>query len=85
MTCVSCGSPRVYPSRLRNTLERVREAITAQQPHRCHECGRRWWMAVEILHGDGSPTRPGDLRTGGEPTPVKPTDLDELDPIRSRR
>ena len=37
-------------------------------------------MAVEILHGDGSPTRPDDLRTGGEPTPVMPTDLDELDP-----
>ena len=26
MKCASCGSPRVYPSRLRNTYERVREA-----------------------------------------------------------
>lgn len=85
MTCVSCGSERVYPSRLRNIIERLRETLSAQQPHRCHQCGHRWWRAVEIHHGDGNPTRPDDLRTGSTAAPVKPADLDDLDPIRTRR
>jgi len=84
MTCGSCGSTRVYPSRLRNAIERLREALTMQQPHRCHQCGRRWWTVVEI-HIGGDATRPEDLRTGGTATPVKPADLDELDPISARR
>ena len=88
MKCVACGSTRVYPSRLRNTYERVREALTGRQPHRCHQCGRRKWAVVEILApGVGEPavTRPDDLRTGQDTAPVKPADLDDLDPIRSRR
>jgi hypothetical protein len=86
VTCASCGSTRVYPSRLRSGLERLRESITGRQPHRCHQCGRRWWAEVEILpRGDGTPTRPEDLRTGADAAPVKPTELDELDPIRTRR
>jgi hypothetical protein len=35
--------------------------------------------------GDHSPIRPDDLRTGHDAAPVKPNELDELDPIRSRR
>jgi hypothetical protein len=43
---------------------------------------------VEILApGAGEPavTHPDDLRTGQDTAPVKPADLDDLDPIRSRR
>jgi hypothetical protein len=86
VTCSSCGSTRVYASRLRSSIERLRESITGRQPHRCHQCGRRWWATAEILpRGDGSPTRPDDLRTGTDATPVKPAELDDLDPIRSKR
>jgi hypothetical protein len=85
MKCASCGSARVYPSRLRNTYERLREILTGRQPHRCHACGMRTWRIVEILENDDAETTPGDLRTGHDPAPVKPTELDDLDPIRSRR
>jgi hypothetical protein len=85
MKCGACGSTRVYPSRLRSSYERIRVALTGRQPHRCHECGWRKWLGAEILKGDASETRPDDLRTGHDTAPVKPTELDELDPIRSRR
>jgi DNA-directed RNA polymerase subunit RPC12/RpoP len=85
MMCASCGSLRVYPSRLRNIYERLREALTGRQPHRCHQCGHRRWMEVEILAGTRIDTRPDDLRTAHHTTPVKPNDLDELDPLRLRR
>ena len=86
MKCVACGSPRVYPSRLRNAYERIREALTGRQPHRCHQCGRRAWAEVEILKADDdSPIRPDDLRANHDAPPVAPKDLDDLDPIRSRR
>ena len=80
MTCASCGSPRVYPSRLRNAIERLREAITAQQPHRCHQCGRRWWTAIEI-HIGGDAIGQEDLRTGVEstnPSAVLDGDIDRF-------
>jgi hypothetical protein len=88
MKCVACGSPRVYPSRLRNAYERIREALTAKQPHRCHQCGRRAWADVEILKvddNDAAEIRPDDLRASHDAPPVRPNDLDDLDPIRSRR
>ena len=88
MKCGACDSSRVYPSRLRNVYERLREGITGRQPYRCHRCGWRKWAPVEILANDGngkSQTRPDDLRTGRDTPPVRPTDLDDLDPIRSRR
>jgi DNA-directed RNA polymerase subunit RPC12/RpoP len=88
MKCIACGSPRVYPSRLRNAYERIRESLTAKQPHRCHECGRRAWADVEILKpGDdgASEIRPDDLRANHDAPPVAPQDLDNLDPIRTRR
>lgn len=88
MKCVACGSPRVYPSRLRNAYERIREALTAKQPHRCHQCGRRAWADVEILKpldGDAAEIRPDDLRASHAAPPVAATDLDDLDPIRTRR
>jgi hypothetical protein len=42
-------------------------------------------MQVEILAGTRIDTRPDDLRTAHHTTPVKPNDLDELDPLRLRR
>ena len=83
MKCPSCGSERVYPSRLRNVLERLRETLTDTQPVRCHECGWRRWRA-SVVHEDQAPVVPDDLRTGRPVTPVSPGDLDQLDPRRPR-
>jgi hypothetical protein len=79
MKCPRCASARVYPSRLRNNLERLRQKLTDRQPYRCHECSWRKWRDVEFL----SPTpdvTPEDLRTGHGGTPVAPSDVDQLDP-----
>jgi hypothetical protein len=84
MKCASCGSARVYPSRLRNFYERARNTLTGRQPYRCHNCGWRTWREMRV-HRNESDTRPEDLRTGPDTAPVKSTDLDQLDPIRSRR
>jgi hypothetical protein len=79
MKCGSCGSTRVYPSRLRNILERLRQITTGRQPYRCHECGWRKWGAIVVHDENAADTRPEDLRTGHSTGPVKPKDLDELD------
>jgi hypothetical protein len=81
MTCPSCGSTRVYPSRLRNVIERVRRGFTGKQPYRCHACGWRRWREV-LVHGHHPDARPEDLRTGRTSSPLRPADLDELDPTR---
>jgi len=78
MTCPACGSRRVFPSRLRNRVERLRQMLTDKQPYRCHQCNWRKWREVEI-HPDNSDVRPDDLRTGRTPEPVSPKDLDSLD------
>jgi hypothetical protein len=69
---------RVFPSRLRNRVERFRQVLTEKQPYRCHECGWRKWHEVEI-HPDKADVRPEDLRTGRVSQPVSPKDLDDLD------
>jgi DNA-directed RNA polymerase subunit RPC12/RpoP len=80
MKCPACGSPRVFPSRLRNGLERLRQGLTDKQPYRCHQCNWRKWRDVEIHVDDGNAdVRPDDLRTGRTPKPVSPGDLDSLD------
>ena len=79
MICPSCGSNRVFPSRLRNVLERIRQAMTRTQPYRCHQCGWRRWREVQ-MHPDPADVRPDDLRTGRDASPVSPNDLEELDP-----
>lgn len=79
MKCPACGSLRVYPSRLRNAVEHLWEALTAKQPYRCHECGWRKWREVTV-HPEGPDVRPEDLRTGRVLQPVTPTELDQLDP-----
>ena len=80
MKCPRCASPRVYPSRLRNTVERLRQKLTDRQPYRCHECGWRRWREVEFI-GHSPDVRPDDLRTGRGSAPLSPTDVDQLDPI----
>lgn len=78
MKCAACGSPRVYPSRLRNSLERLRQLVSDKQPYRCHACGWRKWNDVAV-HPDSPDVHPEDLRTGRVSKPVSTTDLDQLD------
>jgi hypothetical protein len=78
MTCTACGSARVFPSRLRNIVERVRHGFTGREPYRCHQCGLRTWRDTRV-HDDDHDTRPEDLRTGRSTAPVNPKEIDELD------
>lgn len=82
MKCPACGSTRVFPSRLRNAVERLRQMVSERQPHRCHRCGWRKWRDVEV-YPDSPDVRPDDLRTGRQSPPVSPTDLDRLDAMDS--
>ena len=79
MKCPKCASTRVYPSRLRGAVERLRQKLTDRQPYRCQECGWRRWRDVEFL-GSTKDVGPEDLRTGRGGMPLAPTDVDELDP-----
>jgi len=79
MQCPACGSTRVFPSRLRTTMERLRQLATEKQPYRCHQCGWRKWREV-CVHPRGPDVRPEDLRTGRRPQPLSPNDLDRIDP-----
>jgi hypothetical protein len=78
MKCPGCGSARVFPSRLRNTLERLRNLLTDKQPYRCHQCGWRKWNEVRV-HQESQDVHPDDLRTGRVPRPLSTSDLDQLD------
>ena len=78
MKCPACGSPRVFPSRLRNSLERLRHLLTDKQPYRCHECGWRRWSELRV-HPERPDVHPEDLRTGRMPKPLTSTELDQLD------
>jgi hypothetical protein len=83
MQCPSCGSARVYPSRLRNVLERLRQTLTDKQPLRCHQCGWRRWRDV-LVHEEHAPVSPDDLRTGRGVAPVSTNELDQLDSATRR-
>lgn len=83
MKCPACGSLRVYPSRLRNSLERLRQLVTEKQPYRCHQCGWRKWRAVRVLP-ESPDVHPADLRTGRVPRSVTASDLDRLDTSSNR-
>lgn len=78
MTCPACQSTRVFPSRLRNSLEKLRQLLTDKQPYRCHDCGWRKWRDP-IVHPDSPDVVPDDLRTGRPSEPVSPNELDQLD------
>ena len=82
MKCPVCGSTRVFPSRLRNRLERLRQMLTGKQPYRCHGCSWRKWREVWI-HPHSPDVHPEDLRTGRVSEPVSPNDLDQLDKAAS--
>jgi len=79
MDCPRCRSSRVYPSRLRSMLERVRQRFTERQPYRCHACNWRGWHDVEFKTKTPDVT-PEDLRTGRTPAPLSSSDVDQLDP-----
>jgi transposase-like protein len=79
MKCPRCASVRVYPSRLRNSVERLRQKMTERQPYRCHECGWRRWREVEFLSANPD-VKPEDLRSGQRASPPSTTDVDQLDP-----
>jgi len=79
MTCPSCGSTRVFPSRLRNPIEAIRHRLTDKQPYRCHDCGWRRWQLF-LIPSDHPDIQPDDLRTGQGAPPVSTRDLDPLDP-----
>lgn len=76
--CPSCDSPRIYPSRLRTRLERVRRALTERQPYRCHACGFRGWSEIHVPV-ESAEAGPDDLRTGIVARPITASDLDRLD------
>jgi DNA-directed RNA polymerase subunit RPC12/RpoP len=78
MKCPACGSTRLFPSRLRNGFERLRQLLTEKQPYRCHQCGWRRWRDVTV-HPDSPDVEPGDLRTGRSHEPVSTQELDKLD------
>jgi transposase-like protein len=79
MKCPRCASTRVYPSRLRSGLERLRQKLTDRQPYRCHECSWRKWRDVEFLSANPD-VKPDDLRTGRGNAPVSTSEVDDLDP-----
>jgi hypothetical protein len=78
MKCPACGSTRVFPSRLRNVLERARQLVSDKQPYRCHQCGWRKWRDL-LVHDDSPDVHPEDLRTGRVPAAVSTQDFDQLD------
>jgi hypothetical protein len=81
MLCPSCGSARVFPSRLRHVLERMRQAATGKRPYRCHKCGWRRWGDAPIPAEDEGQTTNGRRRTR-EVSPAPPVDVDKLDSWR---
>jgi len=76
--CPACTSARIYPSRLRSQMERLRRALTDRQPYRCHACGVRTWSEISVPI-DTTDATPDDLRTGVSAKPITTTDLDLLD------
>lgn len=79
MLCPACRSPRVYLSRPRTLVERLRKALSVKAPHRCHDCGWRRWALIQN-HPAGPDVRPDDLRANRPTRTVLPADLDRLDP-----
>lgn len=83
MQCPACGSARVYPSRLKNVVERLRHAVTGKRPLRCRDCEAREWREV-VVHEAQAPVRPDDLRTGRQAPAVSGADLERIDSVRQR-
>jgi hypothetical protein len=81
MKCPSRDSTRVFPSRLKGFLETMRHRLTDRQPYRCHDCGWRRWLSIEIVPAQPD-VQPDDLRTGRPSSPVDRGEFDSLDPQR---
>ena len=81
MQCPRCGSTRVFPSRMRSGVERLRHRLSEKQPYRCHTCNWRAWRP--IAPSAFPDVQPDDLRTGRSPSPLVNDDLDPLDPPQS--
>ena len=77
MQCPACGSARVYSSRLRGFLERLRQMVTGMHPVRCHQCGWRRWR--NVIDQDSAPIVPDDLRTGRTAAPLSNREIDQID------
>lgn len=76
--CPTCASPRIYPSRLRSSVERIRRALTEHQPYRCHVCGFRGWSQI-LVPVSTQESDAEELRSGATAMPITPRDLDRLD------
>jgi hypothetical protein len=63
--CTACGSPRVFRSRTRSTLELCRKTWTSKRPYVCLSCGWRAWREPHLVAPRAaSPTvHPPDLRS----------------------
>ena len=83
MKCPVCGSPRVYPSRLRSAVEHLRRTVTGLYPHRCHACGDRHWREL-IVPVDGSDAPPNDLPKGTPATLETSSERERLGPLKPR-
>ena len=77
--CPSCGSSRVYPSRARSIVERLRRIFSEKQPYRCHACNHRIWHEISLPMTEGPDAGPEDLRTGLSSKPITAAELDSLD------
>lgn len=79
--CLACGSSRVYPSRARSIVERLRRIFSERQPCRCHACNHRTWQEIRLPLTEGPEARPDDLRTGLVSRPITSDELDRLDDL----
>jgi predicted RNA-binding Zn-ribbon protein involved in translation (DUF1610 family) len=64
--CPACGSDRVFRSKSRTALERLRRQLTMKRPYRCHACNWRGWAPDGVQAGAPSdvldaPSPPPDL------------------------
>jgi DNA-directed RNA polymerase subunit RPC12/RpoP len=76
--CPKCGSHRIYPSRQKSLVERVRRAITDKQPYRCHACSYRGWHDIVVPRPKAD--KHDELRPSNRKTKaVTADDLDRLD------
>jgi len=60
-------------------VERIRRALSENQPYRCHACNHRGWYQIYLPLTEGPDAAPEDLRTGLSSKPITPDDLDDLD------
>jgi hypothetical protein len=73
--CPDCGSDRVYRSRTRSAVERLRKRWSSKRLHRCHECGWRGWREeTHPEHGAAVPMEfvPPDFNKIDTAVPLRP-------------